>query len=453
LTSRRSRPAALGLIALALSLPTAAHGLDLKIWPLFRYSTGEGENLRWTAFGPLVEFVRTAETRDLYIRPLLWLHQRRGAVRDDRADILFPLAASRWEDRYQTFRLLLFAYRTSAPAAGPLPPPDAWTSRYTLFPLVFYRYDPGAGTHLGVLPFYLDMPNFLGYRRVQAVMFPAYLRLTEPRVDTRFYGFPFVSTVGGADGRGVRVWPFWGRKEIARRERTRYVLWPFYLRSERLVPGYGWDDIRVDFPFFAARDGRGLHTRAYGVLARTHTVNERAGYEAVGSPWPFVFKERPLGDPGWPTWRFAPFYGRIDHDGFSSRFYAWPGYRWRAFDRDAYHFERRDAFLILWRREEERNDASGRHARLFTLFPAVRSREVDGRRFGQAPAFVDSLTPMNRGVLALWAPLWGVLRWDTAPDGSRDWNLLWGLLARERGRLVGPWHAARGPAWGATAGH
>jgi hypothetical protein len=435
------------------AVPRVAHGLDVKIWPLFRYSTGAGDDLRWTALGPLVEFVRTAETRDLYVRPLIWLHQRRGAARDDRADILYPLAASRWQDRYQTFRFLLFSYRSSAPAGGPTPPPAAWTTRYTLFPFAFYRAAPTSGTHVGVLPFYLDLRDFFGYERVQAVLFPAYLRLREPRVDTRFYGFPFVSTVGGPDGRGLRLWPFWGYKDIAGREHTRYVLWPFYLRSARLVPGHGWDDVRMSFPFFAARDGAGLHTRAYGIVVRTHTVNERAGYEAIGAPWPFVFKKRPLGETTWSTWRLAPFYGRIDEHGFSSRFYAWPGYRWRALDRDDYHFERRDALLLLWRREDEHNDASGREVHLWTLFPALRSRTFAGRHVGQAPALVDSLTPVNRGVLGLWAPLWGIVRWDTEPDGRRDWNLLWGLVAREHGRLLGPWHVARGPAWGATAGH
>jgi len=38
------------------------------------------------------------------------------------------------------------------------------------------------------------------------------------------------------------------------------------------------------------------------------------------------------------------------------------------------------------------------------------------------------------------------VRWDTRPDGARDWNLLWGLAAREDGRLVAPWHLELAPA-------
>src|SRR5439155_205456 len=74
-------------------------------------------DVRCTVFGPLIEFRRTAETRDFFLRPLLGLHQRRGAGHDDRSDILYPLAATRWQEDYQTFRLLLFTYRTGTRTA------------------------------------------------------------------------------------------------------------------------------------------------------------------------------------------------------------------------------------------------------------------------------------------------------------------------------------------------
>jgi hypothetical protein len=58
---------------------------------------------------------------------------------------------------------------------------------------------------------------------------------------------------------------------------------------------------------------------------------------------------------------------------------------------------------------------------------------------------VDSLLPANRGVLAMWAPLWGLVRWDTSPGGHLDWSVLWGLAARERGRLRPPWFVDTAP--------
>jgi hypothetical protein len=433
-------------MALALAAAVPAQALDVKLWPLFRYASSEnGDEVRWSALGPFIEFTRTAEARDLRIRPILWLHQRRGRRRDDRADILYPLAATRWRDDYQSLRFLLFTYRSEArtppPDAQPSPsPPPAWRTRFTLFPLVYYREDAAGVPRLSVLPFWLRLDDFFGWDEVRAVMFPAYVRLTDGRVDRRFYGFPFVSTVSGADGRGVRVWPFWGTEEVVGRERTRYVLWPFHIRSEVLVPGYGWESRRLNVPVWGAIDGPVRTSRAWGTVAYTHTIDRRQGIEVTGSPWPLSLRARRLGEEAYYAWRLAPIYGRSERDGIASGFSAWPAYRWKTQDVDEFHYEREDALLVVWRRQRMENSATGRRERLFTLFPALRHVEENGRRFGQAPALADSLMPKNRGVLAMWAPLYALLRWDTRPTGARDWNALWGALAREDGHWLGPWH-------------
>jgi len=424
----------------------------VKLWPLLRYARDEATgDVRVTAFGPLIEFRRTAETRDLLIRPLLRLHQRRGAAHDDRSDILYPLVSTRWQDDYQSLRLLLFTYRTGARAAAPPAESEtararAWASRFTLFPFVFYRSSPERGRQLSVAPFYLDLDHFLGYERVRMVMFPAYLGLSEPRVERRYYAFPFVATYGGPGGRGFRVLPFYGTREVVGEERTSFVLWPFHIRSERLVPGYGWERRRIDLPFFAAIDGAGRRVRSYGLFAYTLAVDERKGTESIGAPWPLVFRQRRLGDRDWQVWRVFPFYARSDVRGISSRLYAWPAYRRKSEDVDDYHYERRRVLEFLWRRQTLVNETSGHRETLTTMFPWLRSERDDRRAFGQTPALLDSLLPKNPGLLALWAPLYGVVRWDTRPDGARDWNLLWGLAAREDGRLLAPWHLEFAPA-------
>jgi len=443
--SSPTRLAVAGALALALhAKPSAA--TDVKLWPLFRYVRDDAAGvLRWSMFGPLIEFTRTPEARDLRIRPLISLHQRRGPVHDDSAQILYPLASSRWEESYQSFRFLLWTYRTrprpGAEGAGGAPPPPAeWTSRLTLLPFVFYRHSPERGTSLSLFPFWLDVDNVLGYQHVRAVMFPAYLRLTEPGVERRYYPFPFFSRVGGALGSGVRVWPFYGRTEIRGTDRTRYVLWPFAIRSDRLVPGQGWERQRLYLPAYATIDGAGRDTRAYGLFGYVHTVDTRRGVESTASPWPFVVRERDLGDTEYRVWRVFPVYGRSEGRGITSRFYAWPLYRTKTQDDEGFHYRRRDVGLVLWRRQRVTSEQSGRDEDLMTLFPLLRMERRGDRRFGQAPSLADSLLPKNRGVLDLWAPLYGLFRWDTRPDGALDWNAAWGLLAREDRRLVGPWH-------------
>lgn len=442
-------PLAPTLLLAALALGAPAFALDIKLWPLFRYARDDQRGLlRWSAFGPIFEYTGTTETRDLRIRPLLWLHHRRGTKHDDRAEVLYPLLSTRWHEDYQSLRLLLLGYRTrTEPKTTTTEPPATpeWTSRFSLVPFVFYRRSADGGTHLSVLPFYLDEEDVLGYDRITAIAFPGYLRLEEPGVERRFYGFPFVSTVGGALGSGVRLLPFYGTTTIAGKQETRYVMWPFHIRTRRFLPGWGWEERRIDLPAVAAIDGPTRRTRAYGVFAYTHTVDTRRGYEATGSPWPLVVRERDLGDTAYRTWRFFPFYGRSANRGITSHFYAWPAYRTKTQDVDDFHYQRRDVGLVLWRQVSQRNETSGHSEALLTNFPLLRSQRDDERRFGQVPAFADSLLPRNRGVLALWAPLYGLVRWDTRPDGALDWNAAWGLVAREDGRMMGPWYLERDP--------
>jgi hypothetical protein len=444
------------LLALALPLPAAA--LDVKLWPLFRYARDEARGeLRWSALGPFIEFASTRETRDLRIRPFLWLRQRKGDHRDDGAEILYPLVSTRWQEDYQSFRFLLFSYRTrprpgTPHAPGQPPPPEQWTTRTTVLPFFFYHRDPEGGRRFSLLPFYMDEEDFLGWERVTAIMFPGYVRLVEPGVERRFFPFPFVSTLGGPLGRGVRVWHFYGRKEIVGQEETTYVMWPFHIRSRRLLGDYGWEEQRIDFPVFAARDSAERSTRAWGLFAHVHTVDQRRGYESTASPWPLVVRERTLGEREYRTWRLWPVYGRSDHRGISARFWAWPAYRRKAQDVDDFHYLRRDVGWLLWRHQEQENTATGHAEELLTVMGALRSAREDRRRFGQVPALADSLLPKNRGVLASWAPLYAFVRWDTRPDGAEDWNALWGLVAREDGRLRGPWHLDLGTAEASRGG-
>jgi hypothetical protein len=252
------------LAALAIAPP--ADALDVKLWPFFRYARNDDRGeLRWSALGPLIEYVRTPELRDLRIRPLLWLSRRLGDAPEDRMEVLFPILSARRQANHHSLRLLLLSRSWTAPHTDEAAP----TSSFTLFPFLFWRQDAANGTRGGILPFYLDLADVFGYDRVRTVLFPAYLELDESRVERRFYGFPFVSTVGGPDGSGWRVWPFYGNTAVAGRERERFVAWPFYIDSQRLVPEYGWERRLLVFPAYAALDGEERTSRGYGLVAYT----------------------------------------------------------------------------------------------------------------------------------------------------------------------------------------
>src|SRR5262249_8860486 len=191
--SRAGRLALLVLAALAAAPSRPAGALDIKLWPFFRYARNdERGELRWSALGPLVEYVRTPELRDLRIRPLLWLTRRVGSDPDERIEILTPILSARRHGDAEPLRFLLI----SAPRPPRRPHRPQGPSSFPCFPFDSYRSAPVTGPPRVVLPFCPCLSCLFACKRVRTLLFPACLELDEPRVERRFYGFPFVSTVG-----------------------------------------------------------------------------------------------------------------------------------------------------------------------------------------------------------------------------------------------------------------
>jgi hypothetical protein len=416
------------LVGVVLGGVDPAHATDVAIWPLFHYVRDDAAGtLRWSALGPLLAYERTATTRELLVRPLLRLRRDRDTVQ---ADVLFPLAAARVEPGYESVRFLLFRHVVRENGARDT----------TLFPVATWRVDPEHGRSVALLPLFARLHGFLGFDEVAAVLFPLWLRVESAGVSRRWHPFPFVSTVSGGGAHGLRLWPLWGDVDIPGREHTRFVLWPFYVASERHDARYGDERRLLVVPFWASLDGPWRSSRGWGVLGRTHTVDRLLGAEAIGAPWPFAYRERALGEEAWRVERWAPLWGRSDVGGIRSRFWLWPVARTTDQDQDDAHYHRRDAFLVLWRDVRAWNDASGRREGLWTLFPLWRETAVDDRIDGQAPAIADALVPWSRGVTALWAPLWSLFAWRTGSDGSLEWSVAWDLVSREHGRVRPPFH-------------
>ena len=95
---RPGRSARALVVLLLASGPLACRpgpSLDVKLWPVLRYARNDARGeLRWSALGPLIEYVRTPDLRDLRIRPLLWLTRRLGDTPVDRMEILTPILSA-----------------------------------------------------------------------------------------------------------------------------------------------------------------------------------------------------------------------------------------------------------------------------------------------------------------------------------------------------------------------
>ena len=251
-----------------LLAPARAATAEFKLWPLVRWVSAPHDHLvRWTALGPLIEYYGRPDGWSLHIRPLLNLERHDHEPTDLRADFLFPLARLRATNDDLSLRFLLLTFR-SKHATATTPATDTAVGVY---PFAFYRRD-ASGVSGGLLPFYLDLHDVLGYERIRAALFPAFLSLETASVTRRFYLFPFFSTVGGADGSGWRVWPLYGDTTIRNQDHTRWIAWPFHIRRERRHADGTWEQQRIDAPWYASSDRPRHHTHGYGLLGLTHTI-------------------------------------------------------------------------------------------------------------------------------------------------------------------------------------
>lgn len=433
---RRPGRAALALLAVAIVLaPGRSTAFELKLWPLLDLES-RGDETRIGALGPLVEWRRAAEETFFAVRPLYYaVHRRTSAAR--RGAALYPLAW--WERNEQSYFFRSLGLLTYERERRPLGV-SSWTSRFQIFPFVFYRRAPEAGTELSVLPLYANVTDFFGYRRIRMILFPLYLKLEEPLFERTWLPFPFYSWVGGAIGRGTRLWPFWGHTLRGGESETEYVGWPFYVRR---VEHPGREDrttTRISWPFFSVIEGPRLVSRSYAFLLviplYTHTVDARTDTEILGFPWPFWIEQWERKTGRRQSLRLTPLYEERTTAAMRSTFYLWPFYRHKVGLGDV-RYERTDSLLVLYR--DERQGEGANASSTFALFPVWVDKRSAGGGHAQLLALVDAIFPANEKIRELYAPLYRLYGCDTTAGETRR-DVLWKMWEWGGGKLRPPWY-------------
>lgn len=405
--------------------------MDLKAWPFFEVKGQAPDSAaRLRLLGPLFELERDAGAKSAAFRPLALYRSEaiEGGWRR-RLWLLYPLASASGTPERTDLSLLggLASYRSGA----------TWV-KARLFPILFFDWSREEGVDLSVLPFYGRFPNRFGFRQIDVVLFPLYLRLTKGLSHRHFYLFPFFGTTGGPGASGFRVWPLYGRRTLGGHHHSGFLAWPFYIWQREERAGIR-EDRRIVFPVLASIESKNLSSRGYGISLFTHTLDRKLGRETFGFPWPLSIYERQSASGATTTLRIFPFYQKRVSPSGVSRFVGWPLFRQKREDGRGYHHRRTDLFLLLFRKEQEDSEEELRERSLFTLFPFFRRMTDGDHSSAGAPALLDSLLPGNRVVLDLYAPLWQLWTRERDERGG-SWTLLWGAISGEGSRIEYPWY-------------
>jgi hypothetical protein len=423
------------VLATVLTAAWPAAATEVKIWPLLHYRNDLERSLtRLRLFGPLFEHESSPSESLTVLRPLFFF--RRAAQKSkNEFSVLYPLSMARWDPESSHTRILgLFSIerRVGEPRKD-----EAGERRVTLFPFIFYRASTVEGRSLSVLPFYVDLKDFLGYRRIHMILFPGYLHLEEPLAEQTWAPFPFVSWVGGPVRRGWRIWPLYGWHEEGEQERFRYLLWPFFIDHE-IHPGKeGRERRQVIGPYWRVDSPR-TRSRSYLGPFLTHTIDPQNATESWSFPWPLWLYQSRLETGEIVSLRIFPFFQDRRQGDLHSRFYLWPLYRTRRIESESSSWARRDFLLVIGRNLEEKQFAPRHERSLFTLLPVWRDASADGHRSFSAAALFDALVPRNEQIRLLHAPLWQIYTSEADEEQPLRWSVLWDFVSSDGERIRYP---------------
>lgn len=376
--------------------------------------------------GPLFGYREEAAAREYTLRPLFRWKRGKGY---QELEFLYPLGKYRQTEAEGgmelpfLMRLLPFLATERRAEEGE----EAKWSYFFLFP--YYSAQSKQGERFwGIFPFYGRLEDWLGKEEIRFSPWPIYFTYTQEGSITRHLLFPLFSWTEGLRENGVKIWPFYGKREREGEFSRSFVLWPFYLSTQEELSSETPDELFALLPFYLKREARG--TRTTGILYPffTHTENEKEGFRAWDLPWPFVQKAEGKGvEKFW----ILPLWGKSHREDRDSRFILWPLY---TYDRTGGEQEvEREVhrFLLINRSEKvvwKREGKEGRYLHFWPLFTYKRDKEQRVR------LSILSLLPFEEeGFERHYAPLFRLYSYAHDGAGHLDSQLLWGLYRRERG--------------------
>ncbi len=259
----------------------ASPSSEINLAPLYLRSTVPGVQ-RTEALGGLARFEEAGGHTRWALNPLLWRERRPdGSLQADFAVLLGRYEHDPERNRTRTRIFPLYLFETERRPDG------VQDTDWLLLP--FFAGGSSSDKeedYFAFFPLWGRLKNVLAWEEVNFVMFPLWAHTRKQTgTQTTHWFWPFFGYSRGR-GEGWHLWPFFGEWEVPGRERSSYLLWPFWNQSETDLdkphPRKSW----FLFPF-------------YGRI-------EQDDYTASTWLWPFLGRaERP--STGYYSWSFWPF--------------------------------------------------------------------------------------------------------------------------------------------------
>ncbi len=420
--------AAVFLLCAGCSTPTTGRVRDAHL--LYSRNPEQRQITAVKEFGPFYERVETAAGSErVSYRPFIHTRITDGTTAAKRLEFFWPLYASNRRENALSWRFLL-CFGVDDDTTDPESPYRTW-----LMPFWFQGHTKQGVDYAAFFPVYGTIRNIF-WDRVHFVMFPLWVEYDRAGFNSRSVLWPIFSRTTGSSGSGFKVFPLYGQMERPGKEKTRFVMWPFWTSGTYTdpSPGKSW----MLFPIVGRVDR--ASESAWMVLPPFFSVAHGRGkmddYRKINCPWPFV---RILDQKDDHKRVFWPFWGRFYNDSgkLDKCWVLWPFYSSRFAERAGMQERSRSVFPVYYHSESladtNQDEVYETEIEAFTrVWPLYSNRADETNSFTRIPdlTFSKRNSVLDRNLLGMFTLY---TRGETTEPRQIDHSVLWGMLRRGYG--------------------
>lgn len=398
----------------------------LNLWPILVYKQDKEENQEFLEIlGPFIYKYETPNEKGFSVRPLL------STVRtneEKKAFFLSPLGIYREDNETETFKLIPLIRRRAEKEGSE----EGQLRQSEFFPIFWGRTSTNE-TYWGIFPIYGKLKERFGREEITFVFWPFYSRVVyEDHIATNIL-WPFIRFTHAKESEhkdrytGFKIWPLYGHFREGEEER-KFILWPFYIRSNYSDELNNFEDKLYIFPFYLREKTDTYERRIYLWPFIQIVTAQDPQYRQIDAPWPFY---RKISGEAIEGRRIFPLYGYIKKNNSFESFLLWPFYFYSEYsDNSSYfYFEKKHRFLLLSKYVTiyENDTLTFKEFRLWPLLYSYNNTKKN-----ISTLYLPAILPLiDEGIERNYSPLLKIYE-NFKYENTEITKALWGLYRRER---------------------